>query len=45
MKATAKAPYPRTFEEYLEWFSTEQDCAGVFEWIDGLIVLFAQDAG
>ena len=33
MKATAEAPYPRTFEEFLEWFASEQDCAEYLEWI------------
>jgi transposase-like protein len=33
VKATAKNPYPRTFEEFLEWFSTEEDCANYLEWI------------
>jgi len=33
MKATAEHPYPRTFEEFLEWFSSEEDCAKYLEWI------------
>lgn len=33
MKATLKNPYPRTFEEFLEWFSSEDDCAKYLEWI------------
>ena len=33
MKATAENPYPRTFEEFLEWFSSEEDCAKYLEWI------------
>jgi transposase-like protein len=33
MKATAERPYPRTFEEFLEWFSSEDDCARYLEWI------------
>ncbi len=33
MKATAEAPYPRTFEEFLEWFASEQDCAEYLAWI------------
>lgn len=40
VKATAQAPYPRTFEEFLEWFSTEEDCAEYLEWIrwsDGFV--------
>jgi len=26
MIATAESLYPRTFEEFLEWFSCEEDC-------------------
>jgi hypothetical protein len=26
MKATAEQPYPQTFEQFLEWFPTEEDC-------------------
>lgn len=40
MKATAKSPYPRTFEEFLEWFVTEEDCTEYLEWIrwpDGFV--------
>jgi len=33
MKATLQKPYPRTFEEFIEWFSTEDDCAAYLEWI------------
>lgn len=33
MKATADNPYPRTFEEFLEWFSSEEDCAKYLEWV------------
>ena len=33
VKATAKNRHPRTFEEFLEWFSTEEDCAKYLEWI------------
>ena len=33
MKATAKNPYPRTFEEFLDWFPREEDCAQYLEWI------------
>ena len=33
MKATPTNPYPRTFEEVLDWFSTEEDCAGYLEWV------------
>jgi transposase-like protein len=40
MKATAENPYPRTFEEFLAWFSSEEDCARYLEWIrwpDGFV--------
>lgn len=33
MKATAENPFPRTFEEFLEWFTSEEDCAKYLEWI------------
>jgi hypothetical protein len=33
MKATATNPYPRTFEDVLDWFSTEDDCATYLEWV------------
>ena len=33
MKATIENPYPRNFEEFLDWFSTEQDCSDYLEWI------------
>jgi len=33
MKATLENPYPRTFEEFLDWFSVEADCAAYLEWI------------
>jgi hypothetical protein len=33
MKATLANPYPRVFEEFLDWFSTEEDCAAYLEWI------------
>ena len=33
MKATAKSPYPRTYEEFLAWFVTEEDCTQYLEWI------------
>lgn len=33
MKATPANPYPRTFEEFLEWFSSEDDCAAYLAWI------------
>lgn len=40
VKATSKIPFPRTFEEFLEWFSTEEDCTEYLEWIrwpDGFV--------
>jgi transposase-like protein len=33
MKATAEQPYPLTFEQFLEWFPTEEDCTAYLEWI------------
>jgi transposase-like protein len=33
VKATKEMPYPRTFEEFLDWFSVEADCAAYLEWI------------
>lgn len=33
MKATPANPYPRTFEEFLDWFSAEEDCAAYLEWV------------
>ena len=33
MKATRTNPYPRTFEEVLNWFATEDDCAAYLEWV------------
>lgn len=33
VKATLENPYPRTFEEFLEWFSAEDDCRAYLEWI------------
>ncbi len=33
MKATPENPYPRRFEEFLEWFSSEEDCARYLEWV------------
>ena len=44
MKATAEHPYPRTIEEVLEWFPTEEDCIAYLEWIDGRKGLFVHDA-
>jgi transposase-like protein/predicted RNA-binding Zn-ribbon protein involved in translation (DUF1610 family) len=39
MKATTENPYPKTFEEFLEWFQSNSDCERYLEWIrwpDGL---------
>lgn len=33
MKATQERPYPRTFEEFLEWFPSEEDCETYLEWV------------
>ena len=33
VKATQENPYPRTFEEFLDWFSVEEDCAAYLAWI------------
>lgn len=33
MKATNEHPYPGTFEEFLDWFPTEDDCLAYLEWI------------
>lgn len=33
MNATPERPFPRTFEEFLEWFPTEADCSQYLEWI------------
>lgn len=33
MKATSENPYPRTFEEFLDWFPSEADCSRYLEWI------------
>lgn len=33
VKTTSGQPYPRTFEEFLEWFSSEEDCVQYLEWI------------
>ncbi len=33
VKATLQIPFPRTFEEFLEWFSTEEDCTEYLAWI------------
>jgi len=33
MKASIAKPYPVTFEEFLDWFSAEDDCEAYMEWI------------
>lgn len=33
MKATVENPYPKTFEEFLEWFQSNADCEQYLEWI------------
>lgn len=33
MKATRGNPYPKTFEEFLDWFQTEEDCERYLEWV------------
>lgn len=33
MKATAKNPYPKNFEEFLNWFQIEADCREYLEWV------------
>lgn len=33
MKATEAHPYPCTFEEFLDWFPTEEACTEYWEWI------------
>lgn len=33
MKATQQNPYPKTFEEFLDWFPSEADCLEYLEWI------------
>jgi len=40
VKATRTKPYPHTFEEFIDWFATEEDCAAYLEWIrwpDGFV--------
>lgn len=40
MKATREQPYPKTFEDFLDWFQTEADCEQYLEWIrwpDGFV--------
>ena len=33
MKATSENPYPKSFEEFLDWFQSEEDCGRYLEWI------------
>ena len=33
MKATNQTPYPKNFEEFLDWFQADEDCAQYVEWI------------
>ncbi len=33
MKATAENPYPKTFEEFLDWFPCDADCERYLEWV------------
>lgn len=33
MKATAKHPYPKDFEEFLDWFQCEENCQEYLEWV------------
>jgi transposase-like protein len=33
MKATDESPYPRNFEEFLDWFQGDADCAAYLEWV------------
>lgn len=33
MQATLETPYPRTFEEFLDWFAVEEDCTAYLEWV------------
>lgn len=33
MKATPGNPYPKNFEEFLEWFQSEEDCRQYLEWV------------
>jgi transposase-like protein len=40
VKTAPEKPYPRTFEEFLEWFSTEEDCVSYLEsirWPEGFV--------
>lgn len=33
MKATTENPYPKDFEEFLDWFQRETDCREYLEWV------------
>ena len=47
VKATMENAYPRTFEEFLEWFSSETDCEQYLEWVrwpDGFVCPECQKA-
>jgi len=33
MKATTANPYPKNFEEFLDWFQSEADCREYLEWV------------
>lgn len=33
MKATKENPFPKDFEEFLNWFSSEEDCQEYLEWV------------
>lgn len=33
MQATAENPYPKNFEEFLDWFQSEADCREYLEWV------------
>ena len=33
MKSTPTCPYPKAFEEFIEWFSCEEDCVQYLEWL------------
>ena len=33
MKATDENPYPKSFEEFLDWFQCAEDCERYLEWI------------
>lgn len=33
MKATTEKPFPKNYEEFLDWFQTEDDCRDYLEWV------------